>query len=1200
MPTHKYREADDDDADDDNDGKTQTVTVGDSEPTTSTSGGSGVTVVPRSKSNDILKRESPSNTMDTIKSRMSHFNTLKQWGRNRLRLINRNSSDTSTAPATAAATTDPSSFTTSSTTRVYDMDDNNVYETVISKNKRKFMEKERKLSHERKPSYSSSEKSLTITSQSSHSTLPASVNPVKLRESSAIRRQRRSGLGQKDELNSSSGNWSASSESGRTSIGSEITAQPKSSASSTSLNHSHPPGSGPPSSIISRRRFLNTSASSSVTSEGTMTPDLQIQDPYDDETSSAYSCDTEGYYTSFHVDSGLKTLKEEEPVTPLHTSSALSSTNSFGSTSNKTVLSAENEYELFGKGSTSTTASSAGTVCTTLMTAGSDRCLINGPAVPERKSSLTKLNRSNSSNSNSSTLERSCSSSTVGSTLERTGTIKRNGILLKKEISVSVHSVKAERTESPDSGNNTSSSPVETNSSSSPVHGIRCNSEFEYSECSDLEGVERVERIRVKTTINSSRIPSLCVITPSNSDDDEEHRETSTASHAPLETDLDKLNFNTSHPPAKVSGQVQIMTINKETGYATLHTYEDKPTPKLELKKDNIQHVKKSTLLPLNTMLGRLRGVLPHLKKSPHKEPVVDDPIYDNAGEYVTIADVKNNNQKKQNGVYYSNDLVRRNLATVLSGNLNEETEYVSLNELPSNIRCESNLLSTGRNEQSSVAAKLSNAAITTTTQRGTSTGEKINSNAAAAAGTNKVGEYGVIAAANSASGKDENDDDDDDEEGMMTKKGARVTLDAHGKVVYNSDSLKRRKGAHTTFAPGPCVKDFSSSSTNIPVASAKQNNNIKTASLSSAIGAPTRKPTVVRPVISQSLHKPISNSVGVSAAPATSSPTPSAQGGASSSVDASSAVDTMLRPMFGQTQQQQQQTAPLGNGNLLNRPTTMVPKQGKAKLMLHVNPSQTPPPRPEKRLSSRLSQSSSSSSSVENQDPSERPIKRSNSYRMANDSVLSIATEATASHSSCSLQRKPLPPPRIPIEHLKKIDTFLEYAVPCVVESAVSPCIAIVAPRSKLPPPPPPTDDDDDDELMQAKRIAADDTTSISSKGSSRSSGHPSIAKSFEKLMDEFSLSMAAAADTFGNSSYLKSQSIENVDSSDEFFDSDNEMMFLKTPLSRHQQRMTGGYLVSTLSSPHRVTVPADGHQFRARVLSFGTAKMVGSTDIW
>lgn len=138
--------------------------------------------------------------------------------------------------------------------------------------------------------------------------------------------------------------------------------------------------------MLSRRRFLNTSASSSVTSEGTATPELQTDPNHLDdlETSSAYSCDTEGYYTSFHMDSGLRTLKEEEPpMTPLHPSLHTSSY-SFGSQSNQTVLNAENEYELYGRGSTSTTTSSAGTVCTTLMNAA----ICTGPDVPERSSSL--------------------------------------------------------------------------------------------------------------------------------------------------------------------------------------------------------------------------------------------------------------------------------------------------------------------------------------------------------------------------------------------------------------------------------------------------------------------------------------------------------------------------------------------------------------------------------------------------------------------------------------------------------------------------------------------------------------------------------------------------------------------------------------------------------------------------------------------
>ncbi|KXJ73775.1 hypothetical protein RP20_CCG015043 [Aedes albopictus] len=733
-------------------------------------------LVPRSKSSDILKKDSPTTCATDIASKhttkLSHFNSLKQWGRNRLRMINRDSKD-----------------------KVQDIDDFNISDTTRN-SKRKISDKDIKLSHDRKPSYSSSERSITVASGTGATTsMPASINPVKLRESSSIRRQRRTALGNKDEPHSSSGNWSASSESGRTSIGSEITTttHPKSSASSTSLNHNHHTvSSGPPSSIISRRRFLNTSASSSVTSEGTATPDLQMYDYHDEggETSSVYSCDTEGYYTSFHVDSGLKTLKEEEPVTPMHSTTALSSTTSFESSGNQTVISPENEYELFGRGSTSTTTSSAGTICTVL--ADGHRNSLIGPTVPERKSSLTKLNRSNSSASNG-TLERSYSSSTVGSTLERTGTIKRNGHLLQKEVAALIHKeeedTKKTRIESPDSGNNTSSSPIESNANSSPTQRIRSCSEFEYSESSDLECVDRIERIREKTTINTSRIPSMCIITPTNSDDE----------NGSLKRRKDK------------TGE----TVHMEA---------------LETKKDN-NSGKKNALQPLNSMFGKLKGVL---KKSPSKDSSMSEnvnnaePVYDVTGEYVRIAEIKNAKKIQHGGgVYYSNDVVKRNLATVLSGNLNEETEYVSLNELPCNMRCESNALS-----PNNTPPRGSGKPNTSTTEgEATATGE--NSEHA-------------------------------------TKRGARVKLDAHGKVIYSSDSLKRRKGAHTTFAPGPFVKDVNTiqaSTINIPTtntttraaspaASAENGKNAVVASPLLSGGLANRKPIAVKPVISQSALK--------------------------------------------------------------------------------------------------------------------------------------------------------------------------------------------------------------------------------------------------------------------------------------------------------------------------------------------------------
>ncbi|XP_055624963.1 uncharacterized protein LOC129767788 isoform X2 [Toxorhynchites rutilus septentrionalis] len=732
-------------------------------------------LVPRSKSSDILRKESTSSPADnTYKhtTKTSHFNSLKQWGRNRLRMINRESKD-----------------------KVQDIDDFNISDTTRN-SKRKNSDKDTKLSHERKPSYSSSDRSINVATATSVATsMPASINPVKLRESSSIRRQRRTALGNKDEPHSSSGNWSASSESGRTSIGSEITTttQPKSSASSTSLNHNHHTiSSGPPSSIISRRRFLNTSASSSVTSEGTVTPDLQMYDYHDEggETSSVYSCDTEGYYTSFHVDSGLKTLKEEEPATPLHSTTALSSTTSFESSGNQTVVSPENEYELFGKGSTSTTTSSAGTICTVL--ADSHRNSLHGPAVPERKSSLTKLNRSNSTASNG-TLERSYSSSTVGSTLERTGTIKRNGHLIQKEVAALIHQEedgKKNRVESPDSGNNTSSSPIESNANSSPTQRTRSCSEFEYSESSDLECVDRIERIREKTTINTSRIPSMCIITPLNSDDE--------------------------------CGSLKRKKDN---------THEASHDESLDQRKDS-NSFKKTTLLPLNSMFGRLKGVL---KKSPSKdssisESVNNETIYDVTGEYVRIADVQTGKKNQHAGVYYSNDVVKRNLATVLSGNLNEETEYVSLNELPCNIRCESNVPSSAEKHDSSGTGK---------------------TNLANAEGDDQKGENSEC----------------------TTRRGARVKLDAHGKVIYSSDSLKRRKGAHTTFAPGPFVKGANTPSSDIvPVTtdisntitqsvatptsvSADISKNVAASPLLSG-GLTNRKSIVIKPVISQSALK--------------------------------------------------------------------------------------------------------------------------------------------------------------------------------------------------------------------------------------------------------------------------------------------------------------------------------------------------------
>ncbi|KAG7307796.1 hypothetical protein JYU34_006391 [Plutella xylostella] len=702
----------------------------------------------RSRSSDLLKK-SP---IDPIVKK-GHFNSLKQWGKSRLRMIGR--SPSASRDSFRDSLRSEKSKETKSPTRP---EETTMQETVTMRRKRPSDEDRR--SHQRCASYSSSEKSIGIPTAVQTT---ATINSgVKLRGTATTRRLRRSGIG-KDDIHSSSGNWSASSESGRTSIGSEITTTtvpPKSTTSAgtsnNSLNINH---HGPPSSIISRRRFLNTSGSGSVTSEGTLTPDI-IHDLHEDlETSSEFSCDTEGYYTSFHMDSGLKTLKEEDisPSTPMHTSNALSNS------SNSQTLTAESEYELFGKGSTSTTTSSAGTVCTTLMAAGSDRSLIIGPTVPERKSSLTKLNRGRHNNVHSAnaSLDRSLNSSFSKSPFSslrynpvtRTYTEKQMHNHSSPEISeiptstititrnvgnhmtavAEIHTEtemesakKSTGTSSPDSGHNTSSSPIEDSVSS--AHGKNSLSEQDYSESSDLEGTDRIERIRYKTTISSARIPSLCVITPTNSDDESE-----SGNKDECESTMKKC---ASRPKLELPPEDKPKQAKS-------------PTETTKTTKTSAQS-KKSSLQPLNSLMCKLKGVLPSKltsKKSPSpKELNSSDELYD-AGDYVTIADVKNNNQKVSlnRGIYGNNDIVRKNLQTVLSGRL-PDTEYVSLNELPNCLNESKDYL---EREKPSQALE------------------------------------------------------------EVQRKGAKVTLDSQGQVVYSSDTLRRRKGAHTTFEPGPFVQEL-------------------------------------------------------------------------------------------------------------------------------------------------------------------------------------------------------------------------------------------------------------------------------------------------------------------------------------------------------------------------------------------------------
>ncbi|XP_012057310.1 PREDICTED: uncharacterized protein LOC105620425 [Atta cephalotes] len=616
----------------------------------------------RSASTDVLG----SVKKDSLTEKKSHFNTLKAWGMSRLKLISPKSSQQQQQEMIIISV--ERNEQAQSQTR--SPEEINIYETVTTRRRRDK-------SHERKPSSSSSSGKSTASIPMSVPSTDNKQPSVKLRESAAQRRERRKGSNRDDAPHSSSGNWSASSESGRASIGSETTTtthQPKSTTtasigtSSTSLSH------------MRRLKGRDNSASSSVTSEGTLTPDI-IQDitvvPFSDdgETSSVYSCDTEGYYTSFHMDSGLKTLREEEPIPQ----SPLTKTNDIGSDTSPIV---ENEYELFGRGSTSTTTSSAGTVCTALM----------APPPPERKSSLTVVAMVHGQNGG----------------------------------------------ESPDSGHNTSSSPVE--SASSPACTGRSCSEFEYSESSDLEGCERIERIRSKIAITTSRIPSMCVITPPVSDD--EHAKETDQSEKKNESRRTELQSGGSVLMSATVGTSKMEVINGQDKnlYATVQVLPAAASnDRSQTTATTGQTSSSIKISPLSGVLGKLRGVLPG-KKHVMKNSAMQEFSNADSGDYVTIADVRNNNDKYPAGPISSSSsslsvgmtTVRPTTTYANSDIFKKDAEYVSLSELP-------------KKPDSSLERK---------------------------------------------------------------RHGARVTLDSEGKVVYSSDSLKRRKGAHTTFNPGPFVRE--------------------------------------------------------------------------------------------------------------------------------------------------------------------------------------------------------------------------------------------------------------------------------------------------------------------------------------------------------------------------------------------------------
>lgn len=571
--------------------------------------------MPRSKSNDLLRSNG---TIDSLRSsnRFSNFKALKQWGKHRLKLINK-------IDENAEAEVTP----------------NGAVQNDSQKNLKPRPKTTAEKSLKQNPLYSSSEKLFTNLIESDIKVSSSPTNPVKLR-TSMNRRQRRSKQYRCEEPNSSSGNWSASSESGRTSASSEIAMHKKSSNSCSSLHQNKPPVTN---SVALTKRRINTSTSSSITSDDTTNHEVSTGyvDLFDDNES-MYSCDTEGYFTSFHVDSGLKTLKEEESsvVPALLSTSALlpidgsNISSNIGDSLSRTTTSIDSsDYELFGKGSTSTTASS-GTVCTALLGSLSNNSLVEMPVAPERKSSL--LN--------------SLSSNTKLMNISNYGKPK---LLTNKSESIPRRGAEKEATHMREALTNLNNfNKIDKNDASNGA--VMTISDVEISENSDFEGVERVKRIKGKTQINSNRIPSICIITPLNSDDEDRV--------AAMESMLSSLNINQKDLPLSELGE--------ERTVVQIHSPQSSS--------------------------AHLNSVPEEKKENDENADNADNGENDEVdGEYVTITDV---GSRAHPSSYRVSDIVSKDLDQILSGNLHKRTEYISLNELPCNSNYDANLLADTKN----------------------------------------------------------------------------------------------------------------------------------------------------------------------------------------------------------------------------------------------------------------------------------------------------------------------------------------------------------------------------------------------------------------------------------------------------------------------------------------------------------------------
>lgn len=209
----------------------------------------------------------------------------------------------------------------------------------------------------------------------------------------------------------------------------------------------------------------------------------------------------------------------------------------------------------------------------------------------------------------------------------------------------------------------------------------------------------------------------MCVITPPGSDDEQQQAKEDSNEKAAKERN--------GQGPGSVlmsatvgTSKMEVINGQDKNLYATVQTV--LPANSTDKNYSGVNNAKTS---PLSGVFEKLLGVFPG-RRHQQKSIIQERPNRHDSGDYVTIADVRNNNDKRQE-IMITTPI--RSTVTYANADLfRKDAEYVSLSELPK--------------KQDST---------------------------------------------------------------LDRRRGSRVTLDSEGKVVYSSDSLRRRKGAHTTFNPG-------------------------------------------------------------------------------------------------------------------------------------------------------------------------------------------------------------------------------------------------------------------------------------------------------------------------------------------------------------------------------------------------------------